>query len=356
MGAGHGGAGDGNGLVTTDDGGNRQGVTMRQVADGLGISLSTVSLALRGKPVIAAGTRERVLREAERLGYVYNRSAANLRQRRRTLVGLVVPDITNPFVGEVALGLQRELAEQGQFVVLANTRDDVGVQSEVIGSLIEERAAGLVLIPAVGTREEDLRLLRGPGTPAVIMNREVPHSSVPLVGSDDREIIRLAVGHLHEVHRVTEISYFGGLLEAGPHQARKAAFDRELEERGLGTVGEWNVSTGPNATAGYDSALPLLKSGRLPPAVLCHSDSIAIGFIRALDEAGVAPFRCAIVSIDGIAASAMTTPPLTTVGVDPERMGRDAGRLLLQRDRPDGAHAGPLAPQLIVRRSCGCRH
>jgi LacI family transcriptional regulator len=164
------------------------------------------------------------------------------------------------------------------------------------------------------------------------------------------------VEHLHEVHRVTEISYFGGLLEAGPHQARKAAFDRELGERSLGTLAEWNVPTGPNAAAGYETALSLLNSGPLPQAVLCHSDSIAIGFIRALDEAGLAPHRCAIVSIDGIAASAMTTPPLTTVAVDPERMGRDSGRLLRQRDRADEAHSRPLAPHLIVRRSCGCRH
>lgn len=342
-------------MVTAGTEGNGQGVTMQQVADVLGVSLSTVSLALRGKPVIAAETRERVVREAKRLGYVYNRSAANLRQRRRTLVGLVVPDITNPFVGEVALGLESELAGHGQFVVLANTRDSVATQTEVVSSLIEERAAGLVIIPAVGTRESHLRMLRDSATPAVLLNRQVADSDLPLVGTDDRQIVHMALDHLHKVHGFTEASYFGGLREAGPHLARKAAFDRELALRGLTTVEAWNETTGPNPTAAYTAALSLLEANPLPQAILCHSDSIATGLIRALDEGQIPPDSCAILSIDGIAASAMTTPPLTTVAVDPARMGRECGRILLAPGH-DGKHEEPLNLQLIVRRSCGCRN
>ncbi len=327
---------------------------MQQVADELGISLSTVSLALRGKPVIAKETRERVQQEAKRLGYVYNRSAANLRQSRRTLVGLVVPDITNPFVGEVALGLQANLAEHSQFVVLANTQDSIGTQTEVIGSLIEERASGLVIIPALGTRAEDLRLLRDSATPAVLMNREVPDSGLPLIGTDDREIVRLAVEHLATVHGIVEAAYFGGLREAGPHQARKAAFDLELRKRQIHSAEAWNQPTGPNPAAAYAAARSLLHAEPLPPAILCHSDSIAIGLIRALDEAGVPSRSCAILSIDGIAASAMTTPPLTTVAVDPGHMGRRSGRLLLHSPDHDAEPEEPARPHLIVRTSCGC--
>jgi LacI family transcriptional regulator len=324
---------------------------MRQVADELGISLSTVSLALRGKTVIASETRERVLREAKRLGYVYNRSAANLRQRRRTLVGLVVPDITNPFVGEAALGLQSALAEQGQFAVLANTRDEVSVQGDVIASLIEERAAGIVLIPAMGTESEDLALIHESNTPAVLMNRDVPGSGLPLVGTEDAEIVRVAMDHLSQVHGIKEAAYFGGIGEAGPHVVRKEAFDGELARRQIKDVEAWDTVTGPNPAAAYEAASSLLKTEGLPEAILCHSDSIAIGLIRALDEARIPADRCAIVAIDGIAASAMTTPPLTTVAVDPAHMGRDCGRLL----RPSGpAERFSLPPRLIVRRSCGC--
>src|SRR5437868_6318268 len=95
-------------------------VTMQDVAAALGLSRSTVSLALRDRDVIAVETRERVQAAAAELGYVYNRSAANLRTRRRDVVGLVVPGITNPLVGEVALGLQQALAGSGLIVALSN--------------------------------------------------------------------------------------------------------------------------------------------------------------------------------------------------------------------------------------------
>lgn len=329
-------------------------VTMQQLADSLDLSVSTVSLALRGKEVIAAKTRDRIHREAARLGYVYNRSAANLRQSRRTLVGLVVPDITNPFVGEVALGLQGSLAAHGQFVVLANTRDDVATQTEVLDSLLEERAAGIVLIPAVGTESTDLRRVRDSNTPLVLVNRNVPGGGLPFVGTNDREIIRLAVEHLADIHRVREAAYFGGLAQAGPRKARYAAFRHHVEAKGIRNCDLWTVSTGPNAKSAFETARLLLRTGQLPEAIVCHSDSVAAGLLRALDDARVDAAQCAVVSIDGIAASEMTVPPLTTVAVDTAGTGSSAGHLLLTRSGCDPADTAPRPPRLIVRRSCGC--
>lgn len=339
----------------TDGNSNGAGVTMQQLADSLQVSRSTVSLALRGKTIIAAETRQKVQREAERLGYVYNRSAANLRQRRRTLVGLVVPDITNPFVGEVALGLQNALAKQKQFVVLANTGDEVSVQTEVLSSLIEERAGGIVLIPAVGTKAADLRLLHDLQTPAVLMNRHVPGSVIPFVGTDDERISRMAVEHLTEAHNITDAAYFGGLGAAGPRQARNEAFDYELRQRGISNAAVWNVCTGPNPASAFEVASSLLATQPPPAGILCHSDSVATGLLRAFDEAGASLEDCAIMSIDGIAASGMTRPPLTTIAVDPGSMGRRCGHLLLRASGYDLPPDEIALSQLIIRRSCGCR-
>jgi LacI family transcriptional regulator len=172
------------------------------------------------------------------------------------------------------------------------------------------------------------------------------------VGTDDVEIIRLAIEHLAEIHQIHEASYFGGIGEAGPHLARKDAFDRAIAARNIKNVEPWNAVSGPNPTSAYEAAYSLLKTEGIPEAIVCHSDSIAIGLIRALDEVAIPPGRCAIVSIDGIGASAMTTPPLTTIAVDPGQMGRNSGHLLLRAT--DGERL-PLSPRLIVRRSCGCR-
>jgi LacI family transcriptional regulator len=130
---------------------------MQDVADALGVSLSTVSLALRGNEVVARATRHRVQEAAHRLGYVYDRAASRLRTRHRTVVGLVVSDITNPFAAETALGLQRAVMPDGGIVALANRFDRIATQNAILTTLVEERVAGVVLIPALGTCDAPAR-------------------------------------------------------------------------------------------------------------------------------------------------------------------------------------------------------
>lgn len=103
-------------------------VRMLDIAQAAGLSRATVSQVMRDSPLISPATRDAVLREADRLGYVYHRGAANLRTLRSDVVALVMPDIVNPFVGEVTLGAQEVLAEHGFFVVIANTQERADAQ------------------------------------------------------------------------------------------------------------------------------------------------------------------------------------------------------------------------------------
>lgn len=330
----------------------RSARTMQDVANSLGVSVSTVSLALAGNAVVAQTTRDRVQDEAERLGYVYNRSAANLRTQRRHLVGFVVPDIANPFVAESALRLQEVVSERGQFVVLANTQEDLASQTAVLQALAEERAAGVVLIPAIGTTAGDLSILDATGMPLVLMNRPVEQSGHPYVGADDHRVIDLALSHLLDVHRVGSVAYFGGLDQAGPWLARKSWFDSAVTVGGAEQVAAWSTPTGPNPSSAYEQASALIARCPPPAGLVCHSDSIAIGVIRAFNEAGIGPGVCKVVGIDGIAQSAMVTPTLTTVSVHPGGIGMAAGQLLLANSGTTEIVAPP--PTLTVRASCGC--
>ncbi|GAA1503836.1 LacI family transcriptional regulator [Agromyces terreus] len=329
--------------------------TMQDVASSLGVSVSTVSLALRGNPVVSEATRARVQAEALRLGYVYNRSAANLRTKRRHLVGFVVPDVANPFVAESALGLQAAMSEGSQFVVLANTHEDLAVQTGIIRELAEERAAGLVLIPAIGTGPDELDALRATQMPAVIMNRHLPGDRFPYVGADDEAVVDIACDHLFGVHASRTVAYFGGIDDAVPHVLRRARFSSNVRAAGLVEAMEWGVPTRPNSDSAYEVASRLIAEGTRPPeAVVCHSDMIAIGVLKALNDAGIPPAECRVVGIDGIRLASMTTPGLTTVSVHAPSLGRLAGELLLHGTGDDET-VRSLVPQLVVRESCGCR-
>ncbi len=330
---------------------------MLDIARSLGVSVSTVSLALGGSDLVAASTRERVRNEADRLGYVYNRRAADLRKSRRNVVGLVVPDITSPFASEAALGLQDSSMLQHHIVALSNTREKIDVQTEILTALIEERAMGIVLIPALGTRSEDLELLNRSKVPTVLMNRDVPGSRFSFVGTDDSALIEMALRHLVEVHKIRSAGYFGGLSDASPRKNRSRLFSAYLRRAGLVDDKTWNITTGPRPLAAFQAARERLRSdATLPDAILCHSDSIAIGLLRALaiDARGRS---CAVVGIDGLSSGLLTTPALTSVAVFPARMGAQAGRMLLAE--ASGRHGAfdrdSLGPQLIQRESCGCQ-
>jgi LacI family transcriptional regulator len=327
---------------------------MQQVADELGVSLATVSLAFRDSPVVARATREKVRTAASRLGYVYNRGAANLRRSRSNLIGLVVPAITNPFVAEMATGVQESISASGFVLLLTNTVDDIDRQREVIRALAEQRAAGAIIIPVLGTPPDDLRPSTAAAMPLVLVNRDVEGLNLPFVQPDEEYIVDLAMQHLVDVHHVMKVGYFGGVEEAAPRMARLARLRNLAAKSHLSFADEWAALPAPTPASAYAAAREMLANGSIPESLVCHSDELAWSLLRALQEARIPPDRCRVIGIDGIATSAMFTPSLTTVFVDASGEGSRAGTVLLNRIHGEAKLAALRPPSLIVRESCGC--
>ncbi len=138
---------------------NKSSITVIDIAREAGVSKSTVSLVLRDSPLVHAETRAKVQEAIEKLGYVYNRSAANLRQAKSKIIGLVVNDLTNSFFAELAVGVDRVMQSAGYVQFLANTAESIDRQREVIASMREHGIAGLIVSPARGTEANDLKPL-----------------------------------------------------------------------------------------------------------------------------------------------------------------------------------------------------
>ena len=126
-------------------------LTLNDVAHGCGVSRATVSLVLRGSPLVHADTRRRVESEIRRCGYIYNRAAANLRRRTSSSVALVVNDLSNPFFAEFAAGVDEALAAAGCVTLLGSTGESAERQQAVLASLVEHAPAGIILSPAEGS-------------------------------------------------------------------------------------------------------------------------------------------------------------------------------------------------------------
>lgn len=330
-------------------------VTLQTIADALGISRSTVSLALRDAPQIAGATRERIRRSAIELGYVANRNAVRLRTQVRNLMGLVVPDITNPVVAEAALGLQGSIDRRGLIVTLSNTFDDVDVQSRVLRELVAEQVAAIVLIPALGTTPADIDEHRLGGVPLMLLNRPIRGSAASTVAADDRAVVRLALEHLFHRHDTRVAAYFGGIGEALPRQERWEAFQEECGELGVAVAQEWSGPTLSSALDAAEATRRLLRSGaELPSGIVTHNDVVALGVTRAFHEFGITPDRCPLVSIDDIQQATVAVPALTTVALHLRELGELAGERMLAAINGETSDLPSPQPTLIIRESCGC--
>ncbi|HSN10663.1 MAG TPA: LacI family DNA-binding transcriptional regulator [Propionibacteriaceae bacterium] len=328
------------------------GVRMLDVAEAAGVSRSTVSNVMRGSSTVSGEIRDKVLAKAAALGYVYDRSAANLRTRQSHLVGLIIPDLANPFIAAVVRGTHEVLAKQGFLIATVESGDDISRQDEALLSLSEHRADGFVILPAMGTEPDELMTALA-GHATVLINRDIGCSDLDYVGPDEPSIGALGANHLL-MHGCRRVAYFGGPRDAIPRIVRSEEFARAIARAGAACVEAWTVPTLRGADAAFKTATGLLRRSDPPDGIMCHSDDVAYGVLRALAERGITPEECRVVGCDDIPSSRLWNPSLTSIAVGPEAIGRAAAQRLLKRITGTTRVTGIPAPHLVARESCGC--
>lgn len=331
-------------------------ITVNDVAHAAGVSRATVSLVLRESPLVNAETRSRVERELERLGYVYNRSAANLRRQMSSSVALVINDLSNPFFAEFAAGVDEALAAAGYVTLLGSTNESPERQTAVLASLMEHGPAGLILSPAEGSDGAELARLIGRHVPALVFNRSLDHVDWDVLTLDNRTGARLATEHLFALGH-TRIAFFGGHLGSNSCDQRRLGYYDALAHGGIEPRAAWLVDCAPTRLEAAVHTGALFAAAPAPTAAVCYNDAVALGFMQGLIARGCHPGRdFAVVGFDDIPEAAVTSPPLTTIAVDPRARGRQAAELILARalDRTR-APLRIVAPVRLVVRGSTCR-
>lgn len=173
-----------------------QKIKLSTIADALGVSTATVSLALRDSPLVADQTREKIKEHARAIGYIYNRRAASLRTSRSGIVGVVVRDIMNPFFAEILKSIETELDRSRQTFILSNHYDQLDKQRTFMDTLLQLGADGVIMSPAIGTPAEDIQLAEDNGLPVVLIARSVEGVHAPVFRGDNAYGIGLATNHL----------------------------------------------------------------------------------------------------------------------------------------------------------------
>lgn len=314
--------------------------TIHDVARAANVSPSTVSRALAGSARVAPATRERIARIAADLGYEPNRAAQQLVTGRARSVGLVVPDLENPFYAAVAKGITRALRREHLTAVVTDTEEDADREAEVLAEL----ASVVDRVVLASPRAEESRLREWAGRlDIVLINRRLP--GLASVTADNSDGIAQALRHLRALgHR--RIGYAGGPLTSWSDAARREAL---AEADGVSVVDLGHHR--PGAAGGIAAADQALAEG--VSAVLAFNDQLALGILGRLADRGVAvPAGMSVVGFDDVPVAALLAPPLTTVAVPAAQMGQIAVGLLMESE-PGHSRARTVPVQLHVRRSSG---
>ncbi len=302
--------------------------TIIDVAKAAGVSKSTVSLVLQNSAAVRDETRAQVRAAIVALGYVYNRSAANMRMSNAGLIGLVINDLRNPFFTEFATSLQMALSARGYATVVANTDEDPAVQDQVVGAMIEHGISGLILCPAYGESQVTFDMILRAGIPAMQMLRKVDPrlDQFPFSAPDYLAGSRQATRHLLETG-ARRVAFVGGLTGRAVTTERQAGYLDLVHAAGTEPL----VLTGrPNRAFGRSAAHQLRERHPDVDAVVCFNDLVGLGLLSGCHEIGrEVGTQIRIVGFDDIEEASQSWPALSSVRCDVAGIGENAAQTLL---------------------------
>ncbi len=326
-----------------------------EIAQQTGFSVSTVSRVLHdhsNKYKISAETKKLIRKVAEELGYRPNKLARGLRLNQTHEIGVIVPDISNPFFATLVKSIAGELRKSGYSIFVYDADENTAIEAESIKILLEKKVDGLI-IASVGQEVNHLKQIETAGVPWVMVDRCFDHLAVDAVSVDNFRGAYLATQYLiREGHRL--IAFIQGLPGTYVNEGRLQGYKQALQESNLPLDERLIVGDDFRNYNGYLETKLLLKLQEPPTAIFTAGDLIAMGALEALREDHYrVPQDVSLITFDDPSFATYLSPALTTVAQPVEKMGEMAVKLLFRRLRtPNGERRRILLePRLIVRDS-----
>jgi DNA-binding LacI/PurR family transcriptional regulator len=329
---------------------------MKQIAKMAGVSLGTVSHVLNGSAAVRESLRLRVMEAVEACGYQPSQLARGLRRDKTNMIGMIIPDVTNPFFPAVVRGAEDVAFSNGYRLVLCNTDNDHAKELVHLNALRTYLPSGLIVIPS---RFSDLTAqaesYRRSGTAVVCVDRLPKHWNGDTVTADNENGAYAATDYLLRLgHK--RLATIMGPQHLTNVQQRLKGFKRALQERKIHIGPEYIQEATFDQHGGRSKTMLLLRMVPRPTAIFASNDLIAFGALLAVRELGLrCPEDISIVGFDNLDLAEMTSPPLSSVRQPGYQMGATAARILI--DRVQG-ETGPakhivLETALEVRQSVG---
>jgi LacI family transcriptional regulator len=333
-------------------------VNMKDIARELGVSMVTVSKALRNHPDISTKTRERVEAKAEELGYRLNLAARSLVTGRSLLIGLIVPDLIHPFFSEIAKGMSLVLRNKGYLLAISSSEEDEMLEQQEIDQMLAHRLDALV-VASCQMNAQLLQTIRLGGTPLVLVDRSFDDFPCHFVGSDDYMSAKLATEHLLGLKR-KRIAHISG-RENSTGRRRLKGFLDTLKKHNIAFPAEYLVQARNPDTRGKQEGIDALKAlsklRRPPDAIWCYNEVIATGVIAEAGAQGIRiPEDLAVIGCGNLHFDDEIRVPLSSIHQRSTEIGEKAANLVLElisetSSVPEAPRHVIIRPKLVARAS-----
>lgn len=328
-------------------------ITIKDIARQAGVSYSTVSRALAGSPLIKESTRSLILETAKKLGYTANYAARSIVMRESKIIGVILPNIDNPFMSEFAYYLECDARAKGYSLMLCNSSYNLETEQKAFEVLLGRQADGIVLYPVnkhsyAGLKKHLHKV------PTVFINEDLQNTPESYVAVDNYQGTQMGAQYLLGLgHR--RIVFFGQNDVSSTLILRAQGYKNACLQAGATPIFWHNNGKIPTIQAGYEMAKTLFANQRGFTALQCADDTLALGALQAADELGIkVPEDLSILGFDDIRYAALPRINLTTIEQPKHAMASVAVRMLLEKmnaDFEDYTHR-ILAPKLVERHSC----
>ena len=332
--------------------------TLKDVAKEADVSVSTVSRVFNDPDKVSPDTRARVREAVEQLNYQPSRVARRLRleKGKASLLGLVIPDIQNPFFADITRGVEDTAREHDYALILSNSDEDPDKQRIAVDTLTTEDVDG-VIVPPVSPKDPDVQRLLDSDIAVVCVDRRMKNIRVDTILSDNRQGAYKAVTHLikqgHE-----RIGFIGGVPRISTSSERREGYEAALRDHDVPVDPALIKDGDSRRERGEYLTQELLALDAPPTALFTGNNLTTLGALSALNQSGVSvPDDIALVGYDDVPFAHALNPPPTVIDQPGYEIGQRAAELLLRRlNAPDRAPTlVTLQPHLIVRESCGAR-
>jgi DNA-binding LacI/PurR family transcriptional regulator len=331
--------------------------TIKDIAKQAGVSHTTVSRAMHGSPLISTETTQRIQKIAAELNYHPSFAARSLKTNRTQVLGVIVSRIDDPFFSEILQGIDDIAQTNGYSLFIAASQQDLARERAIVRAMQEHRVDGVILCSPRFTLDQS-DPLHSYNIPVVAVNNQSEDDYPFSIYHDDVDGARQICEHLINLgHK--RIGYLGDATAGRTTKERMTGFQQSMNNAGI-SIQARNVHLMPGNSAdqGFTAVSYFLNLERLPSALICYNDMMAVGVLKGFISEGLrVPADISITGFDNITISDYTYPPLTTIDQPKRYLGAEAARLLLEQlnkkdnSNQSGSFVKRLKGNLLVRQS-----